>query len=157
MNEFAAKKMGEVLAFNRLSTETLEKGRAALSAVLGEQRILDMEEKNRMHGDAIVQIATEAGVVDTTNAKADATKLKLAQMRDMYIGDQWNNATEIFEWSGFFEGAAIVHWAVVKGVAQAVNNETLLTLSQEGITWHYELLELVESELESKGADRATA
>ncbi len=156
INEFGAKKLGEVLAFNRVGTETLEKGRAALAAALGEERIIDMEEKNRMHGEEIMRIATDAGVIDTTLGKADKTGLKLKQMRDLYVGDEWNNATELLEWSGFFEGAAIVHWNLIKGVAAAINDEALLTLAEEGVNWHYELLELAEGELESRGSDKAT-
>lgn len=155
MNEFTAKKLGEVLAFTRVGTDTLERGGEALTAVLGQERILDMKEKNHMHGEGVMKIATDAGMIDTTLAKADKTEAKLKQMRDLYVGDQWDNATELFEWSGFFEGAAIVHWNVVKGAAQAMNDENFLLLCEEGINWHYELLELAESELESKGQDRA--
>lgn len=156
MNEFTAKKLGEVLAFARVGTDTIERGRAALVAALGEERVLDIVEKNHMHGEGIMRIATDAGMIDTTLAKADKTEVKLKEMRDLYVGDQWDNATELLEWSGFFEGAAIVHWNLVKGAAQTLNDEGFLTLCEEGITWHYELLEVAESELESKGADKAT-
>lgn len=154
MNEFTAKKLGEVLAFARVGTDTIERGRAALVAVVGEERILDMAEKNRMHSEGVMRIATDAGMIDTTLAKAEKTETKLKQMRDLYVGDQWDNATELLEWSGFFEGAAIVHWNIVKGAAQALNDESFLILCEEGINWHYELLELAEGELESKGADK---
>ncbi len=157
MNEFVAKKLGEVLAFTSVGTDTIERGRAALVEALGADKVQEMEEKNRLHGETVVKVATEAGVIDTTLAKAEKTGDKLKAMRDMYVGDQWDNATELLEWSGFFEGAAIVHWGLVKGVAESLNNEDLLLLSQEAITWHYELLELVETELQAKGADKATA
>jgi len=78
--------------------------------------VLDVEEKNRMHGDEVMRLATEGGVIDTTLAKATATEEKLKKMRDLYVADQWDNATELMEWSGFFEGAAIVHWALMRGV-----------------------------------------
>ena len=157
MNEFAAKKLGEVLAFNRVGTETLEKGRAALVEALGEDKILNMEEKNKIHGEAVMQVATDGGVIDTVLAKADKTEEKLLKMRDLYVGDQWHNATELMEWSGFFEGAAVVHWAVIRGVAQAMNDANLLTLSEEGINWHYELIELAEGQLSQIAEDKATA
>lgn len=157
MNEFVAKKLGEVLAFNQVGTDTLTRGRFALVEALGEERIFDMEEKNRIHGEAVIKAATEAGVIDATLAKAAKTEEKLKKMRDMYVADAWDNATELLEWSGFFEGAAIVHWNVVKGCAQALNNEPLLILCDEGITWHYELLEMAEGELEKEGADKASA
>lgn len=156
MNEFTAKKLGEVLAFCNVGTDTLQRGRPALVEALGEEKVMDMEEKNRIHGEAVIKVATEAGVIDTTLAKAEKTFTKLQQMRELYVGDQWSNATELLEWSGFFEGAAIVHWNVVKGCAQALNDEDLFMLCDEGISWHYELLELAEGELEQEGGDKAS-
>lgn len=153
INEFVAKKLGEVLAFNRVGADTIARGGAPLLAILGGERVSDINEKFRIHGEEIMRIATDAGVIDITLKKADATETKLKTMRDTYIGDAWDNPTEILEWSGFFEGAAIVHWALVIGCAQGLNHEGLMTLSEEGKNYHYELLEIVESELEAKGQD----
>lgn len=156
MNEFIAKKLGEVLAFNRVGANTLEQGRAALLAALGQEKVIDMQEKNHMHGEEVMRVATDAGIIDVTLAKAAATETKLKAMRDLYVGDQWDNATELMEWSGFFEGAAIVHWALVRGAAEGLNHDGLLILAEEAITWHYELLELAESELGATGQSKAT-
>ncbi len=155
-NEFTMKKLGEVLAFNRIGAETLQKGRPALLEVLGAERIADIEEKFRIHGEEVLRVATEAGGIDTVLGKSTKTEEKLRAMRDLYVGENWDNATELLEWSGFFEGAAIVHWALVRGAAEGMNNEALMTLAEEGKNYHYELLEVVESELESKGQDKAT-
>jgi len=156
INETVAKKMGEVLAFNNVGLDTIAKGRAALVTALGEEKVMDMEEKFRIHGEELMRVATETGVIDTVLAKATKTEEKLKEMRDIYVADQWDNATELLEWSGFFEGAAIVHWAFVRGASEAINNEGLMTLSEEGKNYRYELLEIAESELESKGQDRAS-
>ena len=155
MNEFVAKKLGEVLAFNQVGTDTFEKGKNALVAAIGEERFADVQDKNRIHAEAIIKIATDAGMIDTTTEKSAKTGEKLKAMRDLYVGDQWDNATELMEWSGFFEGAAVVHWALVRGAAEGMNNETLLELANEGVNWHYELLELAESELGTTGQNRA--
>lgn len=157
MNEFTAKKLGEVLAFTDVANNTIEQGKNALVQVLGEERVLDMVEKNRIHGEEIIRIATDNGVIDTTLAKAKKTTEKLIAMRDLYVADQWDNATELMEWSGFFEGAAVVHWALIRGCAEALNDEASITLATEGVTYHYELLELAESELGSVGQNKATA
>jgi len=157
MNEFTAKKLGEVLAFNRVEIDTLSQGRASLLEKLGEERLLEIEEKNKIHGEALLKIATDAGVIDITLAKAKATGEKLEKMRELYVAGQWDNAVELLEWSGFFEGATIVHWALVRGSAEGLNDENLLMLAQEAISWHTELLELGEEELTATGADRATA
>lgn len=155
INEFVAKKIGEVLAFTRVSTDTIEKGKPALTAVLGEEQIVDMLEKNRIHGEELLRFATDAGVIDTTLTKADKTEEKLKSMRELYVGDQWDNATELLEWSGFFEGAAIVHWALVRGAGEGLDSESLIMLANEGISYHYELLEKSESELASVGQDKS--
>ena len=157
MNEFVGKKLGELLAFNRVGTETYEKGRPALVEALGEEKVLDVEEKNRMHGESIVALATAGGVIEITNTKADATSEKLRKMRDLYVADQWDNATELMEWSGFFEGAAVVHWALVRGTAEGMNHEELLALSEEGVNWHYDMLEMAEGHLETIGQDKVSA
>jgi hypothetical protein len=155
MNEFVAKKLGEVLAFNSVGTDTIEKGRAALTSSLGEERVHDMLEKNRMHSESIMKVATDAGVIDTTLAKAGKTEEKLKKMRDLYVGEAWDNATELMEWSGFFEGAAIVHWTLVRGAAEGMNDEGLLVLAQEAVNWHYEQLEMAEGELGTTGQNKA--
>jgi hypothetical protein len=154
INEFVAKKLGEVLAFNRVGTETLEKGRVALAEALGEEPILDQEEKSRIHAEEIIRITTDAGVIDTTLAKASKTEQKLRAMRDLYVGEGWNNAVELLEWNGFFQGAAVVHWALVRGAGEALDHEALITLSNEAINYHSELLDQSESELTTIGQDR---
>ncbi len=77
-------------------------------------------------------------------------------MRDLYVGDEWDNATELLEWSGFFEGAFIVHLALVRGSGESLDHENLITLTNEAIAYHYEVLEMVESELALVGQDKAT-
>jgi hypothetical protein len=155
MNEFTAKKLGEVLAFTRVALDTTQRGRTALTEALGAEKVTDIEDKNRIHGDECLRIATDAGVVDVTLAKAEKTEAKLKQMRDLYVGDQWDNATELLEWSGFFEGAAVVHFALVKGVGEALDNGALMMLAEEGIAMHYEMIELAESELQAVGQNKA--
>jgi hypothetical protein len=156
MNEFTAKKLGEVLAFTRVEIDTLTRGRDALVQTLGEERLLDIEEKNKLYSESIMKMSTEAGMIDTTLTKASATEDKFKKMRDMYVGDQWDNATELMEWSGFFEGATIVHWALVKGCAEGMNDENFMTLAEEAMNWHHELLELSEEELTNTGTSKTT-
>lgn len=156
INEFTAKKIGEVVAFTRVALDTIEKGRPALAERLGEETVLDMVEKNKLHNDELLRVATDGGMIDTTLLKAGKTEEKLLNMRELYVGDQWDNAVELMEWSGFFEGAAIVHWALLRGCAEGLNDEGFLTLTQEGVNYHYELLERGESELGSVGQERST-
>jgi hypothetical protein len=155
INETVAKKLGEVLAFNRVGEDTIAKGRTALTTALGEEKVMDMEEKFRIHGEGIIQFATEQAAIDTVLAKSAKTEEKLKTMRNLYIGEKWDDAIELLEWSGFFEGAAVVHWAFIRGASEALNDEMLMTFSEEGKNYRYELLEMAESELEAKGQDKA--
>lgn len=155
MNTFAAKKLGEVLAFNRIGEDTIKAAGDTLGAALGDEQLSDMADKFRMHGEEILRIATDAGVVDTTLAQSAIDEQKLKAMRTDYTGEQFSEATEVFEWLGFFHGALIAHWALLRGIAQGMDHEGLLTLAEEGVNWNYEMLESAESELESRGQDRA--
>lgn len=157
INEFTAKEIGEVLAFTRLGNDTITRSHNALVQKLGQENVQDMIDRNSLYEQEFIRIATDGAVIDITLAKADKTQEKLSQMRDLYIGDQWDNATEILEWSGFFEGAFIVHLALVKGSAETLGDESFITLATEAISYHYEMLELVETELSSVGQDKATA
>jgi hypothetical protein len=157
MNDFSAKKLGEVLAFNRIGEDNIQKASATLTGALGDEKVMDMGEKFRMHGEEILRIATDAGVVDTTLAQSVTDEQKLKTMRTDYMGDRFDSDTEVFEWLGFFHGALIAHFGVLKGIAQGLEHEGLSMIAEEGVNWNYEMLEQVESELESRGQDNATA
>jgi hypothetical protein len=156
INEFTAKKIGEVIAFTRLGNDTISRSHNALVQKLGEDKVQDMIDKNSLYEQEFTRISTDGAGIDITLAKAEKTFEKLSKMRDLYVGDEWDNATEILEWSGFFEGAFIVHLALVKGCAETLGHEDFITLTNEAITYHYETLELVESELSSVGQDKAS-
>ena len=133
MNEFSAKKLGEVLAFTEVKTDTLTRGATALALAWGQDRLDAINQEITRQKEAITHIAQQADVFDIVRTKADNTGKKLMAMRDLYVGDQWDNAVELMEWSGFFEGAAIVHFALVRGVAETINHENLLAVSQDAI------------------------
>ncbi|MEO5646435.1 MAG: hypothetical protein ABIO57_01530 [Candidatus Paceibacterota bacterium] len=156
MNEFVAKKLGELLAFNRVGIDTYQKGRATFITALTEEAVADIEDKNRIHGEEIMRLATEGGVIETTLAQSAMDEDKLKKMRDLYIGENWDKDAELMEWSGFFEGAAIVHWASVRGAAAGMEHDELLALTEEGVNWHYEMIELAEGHLESIGTDKVS-
>lgn len=155
MNEFVAKKLGEVLAFIRSSKDTFNRGTGVLTAALGAQKMEDIAEKNRLYSEEIVRIAIEGAVIDTVENKAGQDVAELAGMRDLYLGQNWEEVNEILEWSSFVEGASIAHWALIRGAAESLNHTGLLTLCEEAVNWHYEILEMIESELSKIGQDKA--
>ncbi len=155
MNEFLAKKLGEVLAFSDVGAETFKMGQAALAEQLGTETAVDYIGKCVVHSEAIKKLAEDNGVLEIVMMRADATTRKLQNMREIYVADKWDNAVELMEWSGFFEGAAIVHFALVKGAGEAIAHEGLMLLADEGMNMHHEMLDRAESELGSVGQARA--
>src|SRR5690606_25418419 len=103
-----AKKLGEVLAFGFVLEDTIEKGEGALKEALGDE-LDSLIKGNKKHIESVKQIAEEKSVGEETLSKAEKTSEKLKAMRDLYVGDEWDNPVELMEWGGFFHGAAIVH------------------------------------------------
>lgn len=155
MNEFVAKKLGEVLAFAVVGKETFEKGKTALESVFGSAVLADMIKESGARHDAIVKLAEENKVTEIVMKKLEGTGNKLRSMRELYVADQWDNPTELLEWSGFFEGAAIVHWALVEGAGQGLNNHELMELSAKGKGFHEMVLRNVEGLLNGVGRNKA--
>ncbi len=155
MNEFVAKKLGEVLAFAVVGKETFEKGKTALESVLGADVLADMITECGARHDSIVKIAEENKVTDIVMKKLEGTGTKLRAMRDLYVADQWDNPTELLEWSGFFEGAAIVHWALVEGAAEGLNQHELKALAAKGKGFHEMVIKNVEGLLNGVGQKKA--
>lgn len=154
MNEFTAKKLGEVLAFALLGIETVKKAGDPLKEILGGEFVEEYIEKNIVHSEEIKALSQEAGSLLITNTKCEGTLAKIRGMRDAYIGDKWSNPTEVLEWMGFAEGAAQVHWAIVQGAGRSLNSDAFISLAAEGEETHRLFLEKVASELESIGEER---
>lgn len=137
ISEKAAKKLGEVLAFAVVGKETIEKA-PAYTSVFSEHN--DHFQTYEKHANQLQDLAQELGVSEIVMQKLEGTGAKLRTMRDTYVGDEWDNAMEIMEWLGFFEGAAIVHWKLVHGTAQKSNDPVLLALAEDAISFHEEIL-----------------
>lgn len=150
INTFVEKKLGEVLAFCLVGQDTINLGNAALNTVIEPEKI---ERYRKLLSELAVEIGEVA--TETTREKSEKTSDKLKKLRDIYIGDEWDNPAEILEWAGFFEGAAIVHWFLILGAAQEVDNIKLAQLAHRGIDLHRKSLKNVEDTLQKTGAKRA--
>jgi hypothetical protein len=155
LNEFVAKKLGEVLAFAVVGIETFEKGSKALVSVLGDDMVEDVLQKCEEHKAKILEIAENQVVSDVVLKKLDGTGVKLRGMRDLYVGDQWDNPTELLEWSGFFEGAALVHWSLVKGAGETTTHPEIIKLAKEATLLHQELFDKAVKLLHEVGKTKA--
>lgn len=156
MNEFAAKKLGEVLAFANVGLETLDKARAGIVQAWSSDEIKLLVDGFSKQRDTIADSAKAAGVGDTTSTKAEATAIKLRSMRDAYVGDEWDNPAEIMEWLGFFEGSAMVHWALVRGAAETLDHTPIKQIADEAIGFHHDFLHNVRDKLMAIGESRAS-
>ncbi len=154
MNDFLGKKSGEVGAFALVGKETFEKGVNALRLTFGDETY-----KELLAGFENQYAALEAAVPleakEPFNAKIKATGEKLRAMRDMYLADRWDDAAEHLEWAGFFEGAAIVHWELVRAGAVKNNISALAAVAEEAIAFHRNLFELGNGAIRGIGEARA--
>lgn len=154
MNEFQAKKLGEVLAFAKVGIDTIEKAQNSFEEIFGKEETRSFVSKNQQHIDKIEILAEKAGVKETVDTKAAGTGGKLIKMREVYIGDQWQKASEIAEWLGFFEGAAYVHWKLVDGAGETNHVEGLKALADEAVDFHHSLLESASNFLKELGKSK---
>lgn len=155
MNEFTAKKLGEVLAFATVGVETWKQGRLALASNFGEEGVGGYTDTLDTIKDSIHAIADRAGVFETVMAKLEKTGDKLRRMRDMYVGDEWNNPTELLEWSGFFEGAAVVHASLLQGAAEEMGHAELQSIATQSLDHHKTIFENVTKQLYLVGHTKA--
>lgn len=154
-NTFVAKKMGEVLAFCNVGADTFELGRAALSEKYGADFVQTRESKFKSSAELLTRLFMNDAMRETGLTKANATGEKLTKLRDIYVGDEWDNAVELSEWSGFFEGAGRVHWELVRGVATSLKNDELASLADNWIEDHKSFLDLASATLKTVGTERA--
>ncbi|MBX4189932.1 hypothetical protein KW791_01370 [Candidatus Parcubacteria bacterium] len=157
MNEFTAKKLGEVLAFANVGKEIFEKGRMALEEVFTRDGVNNTLHQISKHGVEIENLAKELGTSEITMPKSQKTGDKLRKMMELYVGEEWDNPAELLEWLGFFEGAAIVHWKLVEGAAQALDHTELKALTETGVSFHQELLNKVSQLIKDLGGKKAMA
>lgn len=155
MNEFTSKKLGEVLAFAEVEIETFEKGHTALISALGDEMVEKMISESKNHKATILKIARENSVEEVVLKKLEGTFKKLRQMRDLYVGDQWDNPTELLEWSGFFEGAFLVHLSLIKGAGESTKHTEITLLAMNAIELHEEMFKKVNYLLHEVGKKKS--
>jgi len=156
MNDHMWKKAGEVKAFAEVNMAFLKRGKSALkNTVFSADEIEELIAANRTHQDQLDQIAEAAGKTDLVDTKAGKTVTKLEALQDTYLedDDDWEDAVELLEWSGFFHGGALVHWNLIAGAAKASGNQKLSKLASGGYKFHHEVLHAVKDGLEELGHD----
>lgn len=157
MNQFTAKKLGEVLAFTTMGLEILSRGRQALVKILGQNSVDALTKMTLEQQENIQDIAEQKNILEAVEKKAQGTEEKIRQMQSLYLQDKWDDESELLEWLGFFEGAALVHWKLVEGVAQHADDSYLSRIVNKGLTMHQALLFKVSEAIKRVGRHKAFA
>lgn len=152
MNKFISGKLGEVLAFARIGNDTLKKGKKGFVSILGQKRFRGMEIVFMGLEEKVLAIAQEQKVAADVNKEAEKTQKKVMKMRNTYIGQKWDEESELLEWMGFYTGASLVHWKLISGAAQAAKIRALITASKEAIEFYGTLFIVDEKTLKKIGA-----
>lgn len=159
MNEHIWKKLGEVKAFAHACADYLDRGREGFTSeeIFSTEEIDQFIKKCQHHITRIEEISSEAEMADTVNKKADATGKKLTAMQDLYLADEddWQDGMELLEWSGFFFGAAIVHWRIIEGVSEHVHEADLTALSASGLGFYTQVFETAGESIKALAKEEA--
>lgn len=155
MNDFGARKLGEVIAFLRLTTDTYSRSKTALLTVIEQAEYDDLVGQLADSEAGLLEIAKESDKGDATSSKAASTFEKLSKMRDLYIGDEWENPTEVYEWQSFASGAGIAHASLMMGVAQAMDDDHLAVQIETAHNLFADMLEGIQHHLHDLGETRA--
>lgn len=149
MNEFTARKLGEVIAFSNVGLELVERSGDAFTAAMGEKMAIQFREELKGFADVAIQHGN-----DLTTTKAEKTTDKLRNMMEAYIGDEWNNPVEIMEWLSFFTAAGAAHWALVSGAAYVAGATDLDKVSTEAKDRYHAYLHHVIETLTEIGKEK---
>ena len=146
MNEFTAKKLGEVMAFINVGAEQFLQAQTALASVLGQDFVALANETYTEHKKVLNQIAEKSDLKEVILTKADKTGLKLTAMANLYMQkpEDWQDSAEVIEWLGFFEGGAIVHFKFAEAAAEELNLSEAMDFARAGAGWHQDFLVKLE-------------
>jgi hypothetical protein len=134
-SEFLFKKMGEVLAFEEVGIETLERSEALLKESVLQDRHGYVIAEARSRIETLREVATELGGSEVMEAKAQKTGVKLRKLREIYLTEP-DDFADLLEWLGIHEGGAITHWILIEGEAAHSDSELLRRLAVNGVADH---------------------
>jgi hypothetical protein len=152
MNEFIETKIGEVLAFARIGKDTLTKGKEGFMKILDQEKMDSLDKEFTELEQKVSTFAAEHDVTDKVEESAKETSEKVTSMRDTYIDGNWDESSEVLEWTGFYTGASLVHWRLVNGAAKSLKMADLESLGKEAIDFYSSLFSSDEKFLANIGA-----
>ena len=151
MNEFIQRKLGEVVAFARIGSDTMTKGEEGFSKILSEEDIEDLKRTFNDLENRLLSIAESEDVLSEVEADSRETEEKVLSMRDTYISEKWDDESELLEWMGFYNGAALVHLHLIYGAAETLGFEELLFIARDALEFYQSLFVSDERTLQDIG------
>lgn len=113
MSELAAKKLAEVEAFLIMSGEIIKRASPDL-----KESAPEVYESLQKASHQSVKAFVDTEMANLFYSKVEKTTKKLTDMMELYVGDSWDNPTEVLEWSSFFSGAGAAHCAIAGGLSK---------------------------------------
>jgi len=154
MNEKITKKIGEACAFAAVLETTYQANEAVMKELLGAHAGT-LVKTTTSQKTALHSICDEAGTTAVLTPKVEKTAVKITNMGEMYVGDDWDDAAEVLEWMSFFVGGAIVHWQLIAGAGTAMGHTALARVSDEGVAYYEALLAQLKVAATNVGTERA--
>lgn len=154
MNEKVAKKIGEAYAFAHVLSDTFNENTDVMTLIFGDhaEGIIEATQSQRMELKNIVE---KHNMTEMVLEKAERTGSKISGMGQTYVGDDWDDAAEVLEWMSFFVGGAIVHWQLITGSGEEMNEQSLKECAGKGTTYYAQLMEQLRNFALSIGKQRA--
>lgn len=149
MKTFIGQKLGEVLAFEEVALEALEKGRSTFEQALDPDLATKVSLTKNEFIDRIRTYAKSLSILNNVEQAGYKTAEKLRKMRDTYLDSEedWKDVSEISEWGGFFEGGATAHWSVIEGIAEQKDDAFLKQFASEALEFHKDLFDIFSENL----------
>lgn len=133
MDEKLANKTGEVKAFTELAYTFFGKNKKILGKPFDRTFALMFTRDLELLSNRINDFSNKNTYKRVIDLKTEKTTKKLISMSENYIGSSWDDPLELCEWLGFFAGAAIVHWNLVKGLSIRLGENELSSICDQGI------------------------
>ena len=127
------------MAFTLEGKSLIEKAKEAMLCIFSEEELGGMKKRYELAETSIKNVS-KGDFEKNFEEKTEATRKKIEGMAESYLHGNWSEASEVAEWMGFFHGAALAHWNLVKGAAEGAGNEDLMNISLNAIGMHEELL-----------------
>lgn len=147
MDTFLIKKLGEAFAFTRAFRDTLQKGKKGFLKIMDKKEFNSILTANESHIGSIMKVVEEHDIDEEVRERAARTEEKLNKMRAIYLPreNNFSDPVDVSEWMGFFEGAAYLHWVVVRDEAEKEGVDKLQKLADKAAEFHETILEQIAS------------